>query len=295
MELLQLQYFRTVARLEHMTKAAEEIRIAQPALSKTIARLEKDLGVPLFDRKGKTIQLNLYGKAFLKKVESALILLEEGRREVEDLAGMDHGRVHLATTTHKCFSDLISSFISLHPNISMQIIQASSEDKVKKLLNVDLDFCITFPPIQHQEIEGYTFLTEKILLAVPLSHPFAQRNSIHLNKIANDSFINFASENPFRKMTDQFCRKAGFVPKVVCEVDEYPAIIQFIQAGVGVAFLPETLVDDQENRFHLLHIDEPICQRTYQLAWLKNRYLSKAAKSFHDFLLQHFLAGIRRF
>lgn len=64
MELLQLQYFRTVARMEHMTKAAKELRIAQPALSKTIARLEEDLGVPLFDRQNRQIKLNEFGRAF---------------------------------------------------------------------------------------------------------------------------------------------------------------------------------------------------------------------------------------
>ncbi len=69
MELLQLKYFQTVARLEHMTKAAEELHIAQPSLSKTIARLEKDLGVPLFDRQGRQITLNSFGKVFLKRVE----------------------------------------------------------------------------------------------------------------------------------------------------------------------------------------------------------------------------------
>lgn len=91
MELLQLHYFQTVARMEHMTKAAKELRIAQPALSKTIARLEEDLGVPLFDRQSRQIKLNSFGKAFLKSVDTALSALEEGRREVSDLAGMERG------------------------------------------------------------------------------------------------------------------------------------------------------------------------------------------------------------
>lgn len=80
MELLQLYYFRTVAKNQHMTNAAEELRIAQPALSKTIARLEEDLGVPLFDRQGRSIKLNTFGQAFLRKVETALNALEDGRK-----------------------------------------------------------------------------------------------------------------------------------------------------------------------------------------------------------------------
>ncbi|MED2795985.1 LysR family transcriptional regulator, partial [Bacillus wiedmannii] len=133
MELLQLHYFLKVAKLEHMTQAAQELRIAQPALSKTIARLEEDLGVPLFDRQGRKIRLNSFGKAYLKKVEKALMLLEEGRKEVEDLAAMERGRISLATTTHKCFSDVIGTFISLHPDIKLQITQASEREKVQQL------------------------------------------------------------------------------------------------------------------------------------------------------------------
>src|SRR5256886_1659607 len=96
MDLLQLHYFRTVARLEHMTRAAEELLIAQPALSQTIARLEDDLGVPLFDRLGRRIRLNLFGRAFLGRVERIFAELDQGQRELADLAGGEQGQVDLA-------------------------------------------------------------------------------------------------------------------------------------------------------------------------------------------------------
>lgn len=87
MDLLQLKYFQKVPRLEHMTKAAHELHIAQPALSMMIARLENDLGVPLFDRHGRQIRLNAYGKALLIKVEKALL----GRREITEMSGLEDG------------------------------------------------------------------------------------------------------------------------------------------------------------------------------------------------------------
>ncbi|GIN14385.1 LysR family transcriptional regulator [Shouchella clausii] len=288
MELLQLYYFRTVARLEHMTKAAQEIRIAQPALSKTIARLEEDLGVPLFDRKGRNIRLNSFGKVFLEKVEMALTALEDGRKEIEDLAGMERGRVFLSTTTHKCFSDLIGTFISKHPDIQLQINQASSYEKIKQLRNGDIDFCITFPPLKVEGISGKSFLTEEILLAVPFTHRFANRKSIDLSELADDAFINIKKGNPFREMTDDFCKQAGFSANIVCEVDELSAISHFLRTGIGVAFLPETFIEDKQVPFHLLHIDNPVCQRTYQIAWLEGRYLSSAARQFRDFMYDYF-------
>ncbi|QKG85527.1 LysR family transcriptional regulator [Kroppenstedtia pulmonis] len=288
MELLQLHYFRKVAELEHMTKAARELRIAQPALSKTIARLEADLGVPLFDRQGRNIRLNSFGKAYLKKVETALMTLEDGRREVKDLAGMERGRIILATTSHKCFSDIIGSFISSNPDVKLQIIQASEKEKVQQLQSGDIDFCITFPPIKQTGIEGISFLTEKILLAVPHTHRFAKRSSIDLSEVADDPFIFIKQGNPFRDMTDEFCRKAGFTPNIVCEVDEHSAIIHFLRTGIGVAFLPETLMENTDISFHSMEIHRPVCQRTYQIAWLKNRYMSKVARKFRDFVVQSF-------
>lgn len=96
MDLLQLRYFQAVARREHISQAAEELRVAQPSVSRTIARLEKELGVPLFDRRGRQVRLNSYGVAFLRRVDRALSELDEARRELSDAAGLGHGRVTVA-------------------------------------------------------------------------------------------------------------------------------------------------------------------------------------------------------
>src|SRR5262252_3894795 len=107
MDLLQLHYFRTVARLEHVTRAAEELRVAQPALSKTMARLEGELGVPLFERRGRRIALNTGGRAFLRHVDRIFMALEDGRQELADLAGLARGTVTIAATTLHLLADLL--------------------------------------------------------------------------------------------------------------------------------------------------------------------------------------------
>ena len=115
MELQQLRYFLTVARLEHMTRAAEELHITQPSLSITISRLEESLGVPLFDRYRRQIKLNEFGKAFLRRVERIFDELEEGKRELLDLAGLEHGTVSVASTSMGILKDLIDSFLTQYP------------------------------------------------------------------------------------------------------------------------------------------------------------------------------------
>lgn len=210
MELLQLKYFQTVARLEHMTKAAEELHIAQPALSKTISRLEQDVGVPLFDRQNRQIRLNQFGKIFLEHVESALLSLEEGKRQVLEQAGLERGRLFLATTNHKCDAEVIDSFLSMYPNINLRLTQIpTEEEKLDLLLNGKADFCITSLPVEHEEVDSMPFLTEEIFLAVPPGHRFADRQSIDLIEAAAEPFISLKEGNSFRELTNGFCREAG--------------------------------------------------------------------------------------
>jgi DNA-binding transcriptional LysR family regulator len=290
MELLQLQYFQTVARLEHMTKAAKELRIAQPALSKTIARLEEDLGVPLFDRHSRQIRLNTFGTAFLKKVETALTVLEEGRREVADLAGMERGSISLATTTLNRLSKSLGAFRSLYPEVNFRIIQiapASTEDMVRLLENGEIDLCFTAASLNRSGIRELPVLNAEVFLAVPPGHRLEGRHSICLNEVADDPFIEYKEGHPFRKMNEEFCRKAGIRPNVVCEVDEPAALASLVLAGLGVAFVPAGK-RDEESPLTLLHIDDPVCERVFTIAWLEKRYLSKAAREFQNFLVRYF-------
>jgi DNA-binding transcriptional LysR family regulator len=291
MEMLQLHYFQMVAKLEHMTKAAEILQIAQPALSKTIARLEADVGVPLFDRQGRQIKLNQYGKAFLVKVNSSLRELEEGKREVADMAGLEHGQVYIATTTISRFSDLFGSFASSHPSINFKLTQAASEEsKMHLLLNGEVDLAITFCLPSDSESKGITsipFLTEQLWLAVPPGHRLIGRESIHLQEAANDAFIVLKEGHRFRQKTDSLCHQAGFLPKIICDVNDYSAISSLVQAGMGVSLVTSSS-KGKENSPHLLRIHEPICERTFQLAWLQHRYLSKAAQLFRDYVTTYF-------
>ncbi|UHA74666.1 LysR family transcriptional regulator [Paenibacillus sp. 481] len=288
MDLLQLKYFQTVARTEHMTKAARELHIAQPALSVMIARLEEDLGVPLFDRIGRQIRLNVFGKAFLKKVNNALGELEEGRRELEDLAGLERGSILLATTTLYRVADFLGPFLALHPHVNFRITQAITEDmKIELLEKGEIDFCLATASIQRPGIVNLPLQTEEMVLAVPPTHRLAGRSRIRLSEVANDPFINLKAGYSFRKITDECCHRAGFIPNIICEGDEPAAISSLVRAGLGVAFLP-IAAKREIPPLNLLHIEEPACQWTPHLVWREKQYLSLAAQAFREFVVAHY-------
>jgi DNA-binding transcriptional LysR family regulator len=285
LDLLQLKYFRKVARTGHLTRAAEELHIAQPALSKMISRLEKDLGVPLFDRKKRQIQLNEYGQNFLKQVEIALSALEEGKRQIADQAELEKGRVILASTDHQCDAELVSSFLSFSPNNKLFIKQTRSEEQNQTLLqNGEIDFYITSLLVNQENMESYPFVTEKIFLAVPKTHSLANQTSISLNELAHEEFISLPARNHFRQLTESLCKDRGLMIQTICEVEELSAISSFVQKGIGIAFLTEA---SSQPDIHLLEINETVFQRSFQLVWLKNRYLSKSSQQFMEFLI-HF-------
>lgn len=286
MELLQLKYFVTVARFEHMTRAAEELRIAQPALSKTISTLEKSLGVLLFDRRGKHIQLNQCGRTFLKRVNQALAELEDGQRELADLRGETFGDIKLAVLVgSNLLPDLLSSFRVEHPHISFNLLQHFS----RSVTGQDFDLCISSSPLKLQGIANRTLLTEEIFLAVPAEHRLAKRNSIRLSEVSDDGFINLKHGKALRDKTDSFCQYAGFTPHIIFESDDPATVRGLIKAGQGIAFIPAiTWGGFAGSSMVLLHVEEPVCNRTIELSWTVERYLPQAARLFCKFTIDYF-------
>lgn len=289
MDLLQLKYFQTVARLEHMTKAAQELNIAQPSLSKTISRLEEDLGVPLFDRHGRQIRLNSLGKVFLQHVERAFRELAEGKRVIADMAGLEQGFISMAVSNPRILPHLLGSFLAQYPDVRFRQFLGSTLSMKRQLENLEIDLCISSIPIDGSNIEWHSLMTEDIFLTVPAGHRLSGRESIDLCEAANEPFIVLRTGHGFRDITDEFCRQAGFIPSIAFEGDEPAVIRDLVRAGLGVAFTPAlSLTWMSDPSLKRLHIRNPICQRTMGVARLKERYHSRAAEQFYHFVIDYF-------
>lgn len=292
MELQQLRYFQTVARLEHMTRAAKELYVAQPSLSRAIARLEDEIGVPLFERQGRHIRLTPLGCVFLQHVERAFSELEEGLHAVTDLAGVEKGLVRLAmlyTVGAQLVPDLLSAFRQEHPSIQFHLVQNAAPRMVSQLEQGEIDLCISSPRPEQPDIEWIPLLTEEIFLVVPPDHRLATCGSIHLSEVATDNFISLKHGYGLRETTDRFCLQAGFKPQSTFEVDELTIVRGLVAAGLGVAFIPALALSNVTEQVAVpLHITDIHCQRTIGLARIKERYLTMAARVFCDFVIAYF-------
>jgi DNA-binding transcriptional LysR family regulator len=283
-DLLQLRYFQAVARHQHVSRAADELRIAQPALSRSIARLEAELGVPLFDRHGRRVILNRFGAAFLRRAESALGELDQARRELDDAAGLARGSVAIATETLRTITDLIAGFVAEHPEVSFQLRQSPAPEMTAQLQAGQVDLCFTSQPLSGPALRSAKLLSEEVLLAVPRTHHLARRRRVKVETLAGEPVITTSPGYWQRTLTNQLFATAGIHPAVVCESNEPYAIRGLISAGVGVGLMPAIARQATSHPpVAWLHLDAAGCQRTLSVVWRQDTYLSIAARHFRDY------------
>jgi len=289
MEWLQLKYFQTVARLEHMTQAAEQLQIAQPSLSKTISRLEEAVGVPLFDRQGRQIRLNQFGRAYLERVNRVFRELEEGEREIREMAGLNRGSVKLGVSITSVLPELIGTFMHRHPQVRFKQLLGPTADMKKMLEEGDIDLCISSIAIEGPDLEWQALLNEQVYVAVSIGHPLAARDSVRLFELADEPFISMNAGFSFRDFMDAQCAQSGFRPSIMFEVDEPEGISHLVGQGLGVAFLPE-LGFRSKSRAHLkrVRIEDRDFRRSTGIAWSKKHYLSLAARQFREFIVERY-------
>ncbi len=269
LNLLQLRYFQMVARLEHITKAAEALAIAQPSLSKTISQLEEALGVPLFDRVGRQIRLNRFGKAFLSHVERVFD---------EDLA------IHAGT---QFLPGLLSAFREHYPHIHFRVSQHAAQSALEKLERGEVRLCITCLPLSRPDIDSLPLLTEDILLAVPFDHPLAPRASFSLEEIVDEPFVTLTPGYHLREITQALWEHHGLNPQIAFEVNNPGTIPALIKARLGIGFVPALTWHDVLTSLVLLPVEGATLQRTLAIAWHRGSYLSQAERLFRDFVVDY--------
>ncbi|MGG4444290.1 LysR family transcriptional regulator [Brevibacillus fortis] len=287
MELLQLQYFLTVARMEHVTEAARSLHVTQSSLSKTIQRLEEDLGVPLFDRKGRKLRLNEFGSKFFCRVERALFELEQGKLELSDLSNPEHGTLELAVTTASTLPNILREFRKKRPDIQFHVQMLTTQEMVTLLHRGEVDFCLASPPIQEDGIECQVVYIDPILVAVPRGHRLADRSIVSLRELKDESFVGVKRGYGTRDFVDSICKSVGFTPTYVYEGDEPARLIQLVEADIGIAFIPSTARESRE-QVKYLQVENHELVREIALLWHRSRYISRAAQEFREVVIDYF-------
>ena len=258
MELTQLKYFYALAQNQHVTHTAEQLHIAQPSLTQTIHRLEKELNVKLFKSNGRNIVLTDCGKYLQRKIEPILTALNEIPEELQSLTDARKKMLKinvLAAST--LITDTIIKYQKKNSQVRFQIVQNNETE--------DADITVFTREFFQQPLaskDNFYIFSEEIFLAVPNTSEYASLAHIPLNEMTGKSFISLAGTKGLRSICDRFCLHAGFKPNVVFESDNVSAVKNLIGASIGIGFWPQHTWETHEGSgITLLPISEPKCKR----------------------------------
>ncbi|MFD9632113.1 LysR family transcriptional regulator [Streptomyces violascens] len=282
----RLAYFAGVARHEHVTRAAHELGVPQSTLSRAMVRLEEDLGVALFARKGRTVSLTAAGRTFLGSAERALAEVGRAAESVRADADPAAGRVafgFLHTMGSETVPGLIRAFRVDHPRIRFTLVQNYGEAMIERLRAGELDLCLTSPVPDAPDLAARRLDEQRLRLVVPDDHRLAGRKRVRLVEAADETFVTLEPGYGLRRITDDLCAEAGFAPRIAFEGEEAETLRGLVAAGLGVALLPPPAV--ARPGVVELTVTAPRAVREIGVAWLDGHPDTPPVAAFKSFLL----------
>jgi DNA-binding transcriptional LysR family regulator len=287
----RLRQFVVVAREQHITRAAEILGVPQPTLSRSIARLEEELKIPLFSRPGRSIRLTRHGLELFDFAERLVQSLAASLIRLADEADPERGRVALGflhTLGTAAIPRLLRDYRASHPGIRFALVQSSLDVLLARLRDGELDMCLIAPLPAGPDVTSRKLDEQRIDLFVPAGHPLARRRGgVRLAQAADEDFICMEPGFGLRAITDDLCRAAGFEPKVAFEGEEVDTARGLVGAGLGVSLLPASASSVADPSVAAIRITAPKASRTVGLAWITDRPLTAPATAFRDFALTY--------
>jgi len=280
MELRHLHYFLKIAETSSFTQAAIALRVTQPTLSHQIKQLEQEIGTPLFDRIGRTIQITEAGQIFRSHAQRALQELESGLATVTELDGLMRG--HLRIGVFRSFGNsllpaVLAEFYRAHPRVRISMLQMSLADMELALVNGEIDFAITtYQPATSDKMVSEELFTEPLILAVGSQHEFYGNASVRLEALADMPLILRPAGTPSRQLIENCFTARGVVPSVVMEMSSGDATMATIRCSkLAIICAGRALVGAPG--VTTVRIEAPELRRSGAILWHKDRHRSTAA------------------
>ena len=274
MDLRHLRYFIAVAEELHFTRAASRLHIAQPPLSRQLRQLEKELGVTLFIRARRQVELTDAGQVFLVKARQVLQAAESAVTETQRAERGETGKLAVGffeQTAYTLLPPILRAFNERFPEVDVQLRWFPVIGQVKALEQGEVDIVFVRPVADLSAVSKRLLLKEAFVVALPASHPFATRDAVSIEECADERIINYTEHlaPDYHAAIMRACALAGFVPKRPLDVGQVYTALGLVSAGVGIALAPASV---QRVRFDgLLYKPlrgRPLESVTY-LAWLQ--------------------------
>lgn len=283
MELNKLYYFHIVAKYQNVTKAAEELFVSQPALTKTIKNLEKQLGLPLFYKKGKHIYLTSFGEYLKGETDKMFAIWNNVSVEIKKIKHEYDNSIRLnVLAATSIVTDAVLEYKKTNKNAIFHIIQNEE---------ANCDISITTNSVDFEKLPEFAdrcIFEEKIYLATPKNDEYNGRTKISLDEVKDKGFVNLSGSRLFRIVCDKFCESVGFKPNIIFESDSPATVKNIIKSGMGIGFWPEfSWSEFPLGDVNLIPISNPVCQRELIIGLHTNVFTTDTVKDFYSYLLRY--------
>lgn len=289
MEFKELLFFKKTAELEHMTKAADELLVAESYLSKKISDLERELGVTLFNRVGRGINLSLSGKVLYNRVLQITNEINDAVKEVKATSEKEQMKLMVVTNVSPYMPSLLKSVADNFPEIRITQLSTTRNEIIKLLQNGDVDFALCSPPIENDdEFETIYLRKEFGVMIFPEGHRFKNRKEISIEELKDETFVCAAKGYGARELLDFYFSRKGLELNAFIETGDTSSVFKYVENGLGVAAQAITAV-----------LWDPIFKNSYThlsdqtggevaLTWRRNQFLNNAGKAFIDAAKEYF-------
>lgn len=296
MNLKQLEYFLTLAKTEHYGQAAEQVYITEPSLHRAVRELEKELGVPLFEKRGRNIFMTKYGRIFLPYIERSLQEITKGTDILKAFTCPHQGKITLGfiyTMGYTLVPAMIQQFKAndAYQGISFDFVQGTTQTLLQRLKEntIDIAFCSAMG--DDGDIQFYPLVEEELVVIVPHNHPLSEKDSVSLREIGDYPFIAFNSQSGLGVWIHGMLEHAKVKANTICHMEEDNAIAGLVASGYGISIVPDfhTLPYYHVKR---LRIEDDIEKRYIYMALKKQGALLPVVDTFRQFVLGPWQQGV---
>ena len=289
MTLDQMRYFVAAAQLQNLSKAAEALHISQPSLSRSIARLEEELGTPLFCRQGRRVVLTEPGSRLLFSAQVILRELDSTLLQLRTYAGGAGARLSVGLCgPDKPVSACLAAFSAAHPQITLDL---DCSIEAKETLDINQYDMLLYPDTgEYQRFRGMSLREERYLLALPAAHPLAERAGVLPKDLAGQPFVFLRRGQTGMAAPYDLCAGLNLGLRTACLTDDREQHRQLVAAGVGLGFVPEGCAGPYraDPALRLLPIRGDKFRRRLMLCFKRDKHLSSAGKTLRAFVRDYF-------
>jgi DNA-binding transcriptional LysR family regulator len=247
LDVRRLRVLQEVVTRGSFSAAAESLHLSQSAVSQQIAVLERETGIPLLERTSAGPKLTAAGEALMEHGDAVLCRLEEAERELAQIAGLEGGRLRLAsfpTASAALMTRALPLFRQRFPKVELEFSEDEPEDSFPGLKRGDFDLAVVFdypefPLDFSRDVDAELILSEPMQIALPAGHPLAAAKSVRIEDLADEDWLCGALPSSCRDQVFGLCREAGFEPRISFRSDDYEVLKGFVAGALGVTLLPE--------------------------------------------------------